>query len=87
MKMPTLCIAAVAAVFLGGCATTVAPKDTAASIAVAESNAPRSCSSTSMARMTSQMRQRCAGVRTIDKSFMEQQINPCTGQVCGRPGD
>lgn len=84
MKLSMFCITTVVLAMLGGCATTIAPEDTAAAIAQAEAEAPRTCSSTSPARMTSQMRQRCAGVRTIDKSFMEQQITPCTGAVCGR---
>lgn len=84
MKLSMLCIATVTVAMLGGCATTVAPEDTAAAIAQAEADAPRTCSSTNISRMTSRMRQRCAGVRTIDKSFMEQQITPCTGSVCGR---
>lgn len=86
MKLRALCITAVAAAMLGGCATTVGPGDTATAIANAEASQPRTCSSTSISRMTSRMRQRCAGVRTMDKSFMEQQITPCAGGVCGRSG-
>lgn len=86
MKLHTFCLGVIAAALLGGCATTVAPDETAAAIATAEANAPRNCGSTSLSRMTSRMRQRCAGVRTMDKSFMEQQITPCAGGVCGRSG-